>query len=227
MKPERQEENTPDSMTDQLVRFYQAMNDHFGDLHWWPGESTLEIAIGAVLTQNTAWRNVERAIYNLKQAQLIHIENIMHIETGVLEGLLRPAGFFRVKAERLTNLLRFILTEYAGDFDRMFEEDVWALRNKLLQVKGIGEETADCILLYGGNKPVFVVDAYTRRVLTRHGLISNKVYRYGEIQELFMNHLPSDRALYGQFHALFVEVGKAFCRKMPDCRACPLGRFMT
>lgn len=227
MKQKRQDGKTAEATADQLVRFYEAMNDHFGDLRWWPGESTLEIIIGAVLTQNTAWRNVERAIHNLKREQLIHIENILDLEAGVLEGLLRPAGFFRVKAQRLTNLLRFILAEYAGDFDRMFAEDIWALRNKLLQVKGIGEETADCILLYGGGKPVFVIDAYTRRVLARHGLISDKVHRYGEIQDLFMDHLPGDRALYGQFHALFVEVGKAFCRKVPDCRACPLGRFMA
>jgi endonuclease III related protein len=227
MNSEAQEGNTTDSTTDQLVRFYEAMNDHFGDLHWWPGDSTLEIIIGAVLTQNTSWRNVERAIHNLKNAQLIHIEKIVQTDSGLLEGLLRPAGFFRVKAERLTNLLNFILTEYAGDFDRMFTEDLWFLRKKLLQVKGIGQETADCILLYGGGKPVFVVDAYTRRVLTRHGLMPNKMSSYREIQELFMNHLPGDGVLFGQFHALFVEVGKAFCRKAPDCRACPLGQFMV
>lgn len=227
MNPARQKGNRTDPTTEQLVCFYEAMNDHFGDLHWWPGDSTLEMIIGAVLTQNTAWHNVERAIHNLKQEQLIHLEKILHADGAVLEGLLHPAGFFRLKAERLTNLLRFIFNEYAGDFGRMFAEDLWSLRNKLLQIKGIGEETADCILLYGGKRPVFVVDAYTRRVLIRHGLISDKVKRYGEIQDLFMSHLPEDAALFGQFHALFVEVGKAFCRKVPDCRSCPLGRFMV
>jgi endonuclease-3 related protein len=226
MKPERKEGKTPDPAADQLAHFYEAMNDHFGDLHWWPGDSPLEIVIGAVLTQNTAWRNVELAIRNLKEEQLIHLERILKTESGVLEGLLRPAGFFRVKAERLKNLLHFILNNYAGDFGRMFAEDLWTLRDKLLQVKGIGEETADCILLYGGEKPVFVVDAYTRRVLTRHGLIVDKL-SYKGIQNLFMNHLPRDRALFGQFHALFVEVGKAFCRKTPECEACPLSLFLA
>jgi endonuclease III related protein len=227
MNSERQAGNAPDTTANHLVRFYEAMNDYFGDLHWWPGDSTLEIIIGAVLTQNTAWLNVERAIHNLKRAQLVHIENILYLDAGALENLLRPAGFFRVKAERLKNLLRFILKEYAGDFSRMFAEDIWSLRNKLLQVEGIGEETADCILLYGGGKPVFVVDAYTRRVLLRHGLISDKVNNYGRIQNLFMSHLSENSAMFGQFHALFVEVGKAFCRKVPDCQACPLGRFMV
>jgi endonuclease-3 related protein len=226
MKPGRTGGKTPDPAADQLAHFYEAMNDHFGDLHWWPGDSPLEIVIGAILTQNTAWRNVELAIHNLKKEQLIHLERILQADPRELEALIRPAGFFRVKAERLKNLLRFILNDYAGDFGRMFAEDLWILRDKLLQIKGIGEETADCILLYGGEKPVFVVDAYTRRALTRHGLIVNKL-SYKEIQDLFMNHLPLDRALFGQYHALFVEVGKAFCRKTPECAACPLGRFMV
>ncbi|MBN1546625.1 MAG: endonuclease III domain-containing protein [Syntrophaceae bacterium] len=202
------------------------MDNHFGDLHWWPGDSTLEILIGAVLTQNTAWRNVERAIGNLKINGLIHMSRILKTERVVLEAMLRPAGFFRIKAERLTNLLRFVDNEYAGDLERMFTEELWSLREKLLAIRGIGEETADCILLYGGGKPVFVVDAYTRRILERHDLISSGA-AYSEIQKLFMNSLRPDHELYGQYHALLVEVGKAFCKKIPQCGSCPLGCFLT
>jgi endonuclease-3 related protein len=225
MKQARAGKIVPYPTRDHLLQFYAAMDEHFGNLHWWPGDSILEMLIGAVLTQNTAWRNVERAIANMKEHRLIHIGRILKTEPAELETFLRPSGFFRIKAERLVNLLRFIEDEYAGDCERMFGEELWALRKKLLAISGIGEETADCMLLYGGGKPVFVVDTYTRRILSRHGLIQEGS-TYAEIQDFFMRHLPPDCMLYGQYHALLVEVGKAFCRKKPDCGACPLERFM-
>ncbi len=205
-----------------LSSMYANLDGHFGNLHWWPGESELEVMIGAVLTQSTAWSNVERAIDNLKKNRLLDIRRLLEIDTPTLELLLRPTGFFRVKTMRLQNLLQFIQRNYAGDVDRMFRDELWVLREKLLRVQGIGEETADCILLYGGGKPIFVVDAYTRRILVRHGLIGAKA-TYGEVQRLFMDHFPHDRDHFGQFHALFVEAGKTFCGAKQKCGPCPLG----
>ena len=225
MIPEKQEGgNSAVPAGPSLSDLYEIMNRHFGDLHWWPGESPLEIMIGAVLTQNTAWRNVEKAIRNLKEQQFIHIETILQAAPEKIAELIRPAGFFRLKTERLRNLLFFIKKDYKGSLERMFEEDVWTLREKLLQVKGIGEETADSILLYAGEKAVFVIDAYTRRVLLRHRLIREDM-TYGELQRFFMDRLSRDAALYNQYHALFVEMGKSFCTKVPQCDACPLREF--
>lgn len=225
MNPVQRKGSTVDSTAGQLVHFYETLNHYFGDLHWWPGDSTLEMMIGAVLTQNTSWRNVERAIHNLKRENLIHIANMLNTDQGVLEQLLRPSGFFRVKTARLRNLLRFIADTYAADLERMFNEETGPLRESLLAIPGIGEETADCILLYGGLKSIFVVDAYTRRILKRHGLIGAKA-TYGEIQHLFMDRLDHDQSLFGQYHALLVEVGKRFCRRIPRCESCPLGKFL-
>jgi len=224
MIPGKQEGSSAVPVPSSLSDLYEMMNRHFGNLHWWPGESPLEIIIGAVLTQNTAWRNVESAIGNLKEKQFVHIEKILQADTAQIEELIRPAGFFRIKTERLRNLLFFIKKDYKGSLEWMFEEDVWTLREKLLQVKGIGEETADCILLYAGGKAVFVIDAYTRRVLLRHRLIREGM-TYGELQRFFMDHLSRDAALYNQYHALFVETGKSFCTKVPQCSACPLREF--
>jgi len=224
MIPDKQDGHSADPVTSSLSDLYEMMNRHFGDLHWWPGESPLEIMIGAVLTQNTAWRNVEKALRNLKEQQFIHIETILQAAPEKIAELIRPAGFFRLKTERLRNLLFFIKKDYKGSLERMFEEDVWTLREKLLQVKGIGEETADSILLYAGEKAIFVIDAYTRRVLLRHRLIREDM-TYGELQRFFMDRLSRDAALYNQYHALFVEMGKSFCTKVPQCDACPLREF--
>ena len=226
MNPARPKGKHVDPASDYLICFYEVLNNHFGNLHWWPGGSTLEILIGAVLTQNTAWRNVEQAIRNLKRESLICIEDILDIDQMVLEELLRPTGFFRVKIKRLRNLLQFIAANYDGDLERMFEEEIWSLREKLLSIHGIGEETADCILLYGGLKSIFVVDAYTRRILERHGLLGPKM-TYGDIQDLFMSRLPHDQPLFGQYHALLVEAGKRFCRNVPRCGECPLKKFLV
>ncbi len=203
------------------MSMYEILNDYFGDLNWWPGETPFEIAVGAILTQNTNWTNVEKAIENLKSANLLSPGRLLKEKDGTVSELIRPSGYYNVKTKRLKAFLCFLQSEYGGAMERMFEEELPTLRGKLLGVKGIGEETADSILLYGGGKPVFVVDAYTRRILGRHGIIDDD-YSYGDIQKLFMTHLAPDASLYNQYHALLVNTGKQFCRREPRCKECPL-----
>jgi len=204
------------------VEIYEALWQHFGPQHWWPGETPFEIAVGAILTQNTAWKNVEKAINNLKRANLLTPQALYELPYAYLIQLIRPAGFFNVKAKRLKHFLHFLFNEYKGNLEKMFAEDTDALREKLLRVPGIGPETADSILLYAGNKPSFVVDAYTRRVLSRHNLILEEA-DYEEIRNFFMEHLPEDVQLFNEYHALFVALGKNYCRpKKPLCENCPL-----
>ena len=204
-----------------LLAIYRTLNAHFGNLNWWPGNSPFEVIIGAILTQNTAWRNVEKAIARLKSKKLLHHARILEIDDSTLADLIRPAGYYNIKTQRLKSFIRFLYDEYGGKLDNMFAEDLWTLRARLLTVKGIGEETADSILLYAARKPIFVVDAYTRRVLQRHDIIHSDA-KYKEIQDLFMTHLPHSVPLYNQYHALFVNTGKLFCTKNPRCDGCPL-----
>lgn len=203
------------------MSMYEILNDYFGDLNWWPGETPFEIAVGAILTQNTNWTNVEKAIENLKSANLLSPGRLLKEKDDTVRELIRSSGYYNVKTRRLKAFLCFLESEYGGKMERMFEEELPTLREKLLSVKGIGEETADSILLYGGGKTVFVVDAYTRRILGRHGIIDDD-YSYGDIQKLFMTHLAPDVSLYNQYHALLVNTGKQFCRREPRCRECPL-----
>lgn len=207
-----------------LIAAYQALNDHFGNLHWWPGDSPLEVIVGAILTQNTAWQNVEKAIANLKAAHLLSTDALLAMPESDLAALIRPSGYYNIKARRLKSFFAFLQDCFHGNLDVMLGEETRTLREKLLQVKGIGEETADSMLLYAGGKPVFVVDAYTRRVLMRHGVIRERL-AYGEIQRLFMEHLPHDAPLYNQYHALLVNTGKNYCKKKPRCQACPLNQL--
>ncbi|HBH86454.1 MAG TPA: endonuclease [Syntrophaceae bacterium] len=206
---------------DSLMEIYDTLNTYFGDLHWWPGDTPFEIIVGAILTQNTAWRNVEKAISTLKSEECLYPGVILKIEEKKLADLIRPAGYYNIKTRRLKSFIRFLYDEYNGDLDSMFEEDLWILRGKLLTVKGIGDETADSILLYAGKKPVFVIDAYTRRILLRHNSIHADA-TYTEIQNLFMKNLPQSVPLYNQFHALLVNTGKFFCTGNPRCNECPL-----
>ena len=207
---------------EKLYKIYETLNEHFGELHWWPGETPFEIAIGAILTQNTNWKNVEIAIAKLKEANLLDPLRLYAAGDSIVAGLIRSSGYYNIKAKRLKAFLYFLQEEYAGDMEEMFEEELWALREKLLGVNGIGEETADSILLYSGGKQVFVVDAYTRRILERHDIVTRD-WSYKKIQALFMNNLPQDISLYNQYHALLVNTGKYFCRKKaPICRGCPL-----
>jgi endonuclease-3 related protein len=209
------------NIANQLVSIYEILNDYFGNCNWWPGDTPFEIAVGAILTQNTNWTNVEKAIRNLKSANIFSPGRLLKENDDTVSQLIRPSGYYNVKTKRLKAFLYFLQREYGGAMERMFEEELPTLREKLLSVKGVGEETADSILLYGGGKPIFVVDAYTRRILGRHGIIDDD-YSYGDIQKLFMTHLAPDVSLYNQYHALLVNTGKEFCRQKPRCDACPL-----
>jgi len=208
-------------MSSRIAQFYQSLLDHFGPQYWWPGDTPLEIMVGAVLTQNTNWTNVEKALVNLKEADLMHLEKLADTPTFILAELIRPSGYYNLKASRLHNLIRTI-TSGNDNLESFFADDLYSLREKLLKIKGIGPETADSILLYAAGKPIFVIDAYTHRVLLRHDLIWEES-DYHEIQELFMGSLPEDVAIYNEYHALLVMVGKEFCRKNnPLCDNCPL-----
>ncbi|MBI2485631.1 MAG: endonuclease III domain-containing protein [Deltaproteobacteria bacterium] len=201
--------------------FYNALYKQYGPQGWWPAETELECLLGAILTQNTAWKNVEKALGNLKEKNLISIERLALIPTPSLAILIRPSGYFNQKAVKIKNFIDFIMENYDGSLEKMFAEDGQKLRDKLLKIKGIGPETADSILLYAARKPVFVVDAYTYRILLRHGLIPEET-NYGEMQELFMDSLPEDVQLFNEYHALLVRLGKELCKKSPLCEGCPL-----
>ncbi len=207
-----------------LSEIYQRLFKHFGPQGWWPGETPFEICVGAILTQNTNWQNVERAISRLKEYNLLEPQKLYELSLAELAELIRPAGYFRIKAQRLRNFLRFLNEEYAGSLERLFAEGLPRAREKLLSVSGIGPETADSILLYAGGLPVFVIDAYTRRILLRHGLATEEMDYYG-LQELFHQNLPRDPKLFNEYHALLVACGKSYCRpRKPLCQKCPLWR---
>jgi endonuclease-3 related protein len=205
---------------------HEHLVQNLGPQHWWPGETPFEIMVGAVLTQNTNWQNVVKAIDNLRKADLLDPHALYNVPVEELEELLRPAGYFRVKAQRLRCLLRFLMERYDGSLEKMFRSDLADLRAELLGVNGIGPETADSILLYAGNLPTFVVDAYTHRILARHGWIDFEA-DYHQIQEYLVSSLPEDAQLYNEFHAQFVYLGKHYCKKTaPKCRECPLFKML-
>ncbi len=204
-----------------LSEIYRLLLDHFGPQDWWPGETPLEIMVGAVLTQNTNWGNVERAIANLKQENLLHFEALGAISMEALAELIRPSGYYNLKAKRLKNLLTAI-GENFDTLDDFFSQAPHDLRLSLLSISGIGPETADSIMLYAAEQPTFVVDAYTHRILSRHNMISEES-DYHEIQELFMDNLPQETPLFNEYHALLVCLGKEYCKKSnPRCTGCPL-----
>ncbi|MDL1972411.1 MAG: endonuclease III domain-containing protein [Deltaproteobacteria bacterium] len=207
-----------------LMEIFNLLYDAFGPRHWWPGDSPFEVIVGAILTQNTTWKNVEKAINNLKRANLLEPKALYRLPYEILVDLIHPVGFFNIKAKRLKAFLNFLFEEFQGNLEEMFSLEMEGLRKKLLSIPGIGPETADSILLYAGGKPSFVVDAYTRRILSRHGLIHEEA-SYEEIRELFMDHLPSDVGLFNEYHALLVELGKRFCKTKPHCKGCPLEVF--
>lgn len=219
------EKQAPASLTGRrLMEMYDLLLNHFGPQHWWPGETALEIIVGAVLTQNTSWKNVEKTIRNLKQKGLLSLEELHALSPSALAPEIRSAGFFNLKAKRLKGLIGFVMERYEGDLPRMLKEAPSSLREGLLSVKGIGRETADSILLYAAQAPVFVIDAYTYRILHRHGMAEEEA-TYEDLQALFMENLPEDPALFNEFHALIVRTGKEFCRKEPRCGQCPLGQW--
>ena len=205
-----------------IQEIYDKLYAYFGPQHWWPGETPFEVMVGAVLTQNTNWNNVSRAIDNLRAADLLSLEQMQALEHVSLAAYIRPAGYYNLKSARLKNLLDFIVNEYNGSLDDLFSLDVESLREQLLAVKGIGPETADSIILYAAEKPVFVVDAYTSRILARHDLVFAEA-GYFDIQEIFTEALPVDATLFNEYHALLVRLGKEFCKKSkPLCSSCPI-----
>ena len=204
-----------------LIKMYELLLEHFGPQNWWPAETALEVMVGAVLTQNTNWKNVEKAIANLRKRDMLSLEGLRSIELSDLANEIRPAGYFNIKAKRLSNLINFIWDQFDGNLDGLFSQEKQTLREGLLSVKGIGPETADSILLYAANRPVFVIDAYTYRILRRHEMAEEQA-SYDELQDLFMTHLPEDEALFNEFHALIVSTGKTYCRRSPQCDDCPL-----
>lgn len=206
------------------MKIYQRLYEVYGPRHWWPGESAFEVMVGAILTQNTSWKNVEKAIGHLKEKGVLNSDGIYKLSKSKLASLIRSSGYYRIKADRLKSFVNFLFEGYNGDIKKMRGERIEELRKKLLGVRGIGPETADSILLYGLKKPIFVVDAYTKRILSRHKLISEKA-SYEEVQRLFMDHLPRDEKLFNEYHALFVHLGKTLCRKIPKCDICPLEGF--
>jgi endonuclease-3 related protein len=208
-------------MMNKIIEIYHKLYHAFGPQHWWPGDSPFEIAVGAILTQNTNWANVEKAIASLKIKRALSAKGIHEMKAEKLALFIRPAGYFNVKARRLKAFIHFLINDYHGSMGRMKNEKLDTLRTKLLNVHGIGPETADSILLYALDKPVFVIDAYTKRVLSRHSVI-NHDESYERIQDLFHEILKRDTELFNEYHALFVRLGKTYCRKKPLCDRCPL-----
>ena len=229
-----------------LLRWYEAMHTALGPSSWWPGESPFEVVVGAVLTQNTAWANVEKALLRLRDADLLHPAAMAACPDAELEEAIRPAGFFRQKAKTLRRVLALLQNLESekgvgegieagagsdcstaalrlGCFDALEMDE---LRERLLAVPGIGPETADCIVLYAAGRPSFVVDAYTRRIAHRHGQVEDDI-SYADLRDFFMDALPEDAALFNEYHALLVRVGHNFCRKSkPLCSGCPLESFL-
>jgi endonuclease III related protein len=237
-----------------VIDYYKVLLARYGPQNWWPAHSRLEVIVGAYLTQNTHWGNVEKAMANLRRARALSLKSIRELPLTKLEQLVRPSGYFRQKARNLKSFIAFLDNKYSGSLDRMFAQPTRQLRAELLELNGVGPETADSILLYAGNHPVFVVDAYTRRILERHGFVSAKT-GYEEIRQLIESTVSSAEAgsllveksgadprhpasrmsraartalaqHYNELHALIVRIGNQFCRATPNCEGCPLKKFL-
>lgn len=205
-----------------FLRVYDRLHDHYGSQQWWPGDTPLEVMVGAVLTQNTNWVNVEKAIANLKKANVLSYQALRDLPVEELSALIRPSGYYNIKAGRLRNLLQMIEDQYEGEISFLFDDSLEESRENLLKVKGVGPETADSILLYAAEKPIFVIDTYTHRVFSRHNLVEENT-DYFSLQQEFMDSLPLEVPLFNEFHALIVIVAKEFCKKTkPRCSECPL-----
>lgn len=211
----------PSPVSQSLGHIYQKLFLTFGPQHWWPGETPFEVIVGAILTQNTNWINVEKAIHNLKRAGLLTPQALHDVPSRKLAGLIKPSGYFNVKAKRLKNFMEFLFARYGGDLAAMRKIPLPRLRAELLSVNGIGPETADSILLYAFGKPTFVVDAYTKRIFYRHGIVPAQEEYHG-VQKIFSQNLPAQVSLFNEYHALIVRLGKDFCKPAPACQKCPL-----
>ncbi len=209
-------------MKRQLNRIFSRLYSAFGAQHWWPADSAFEVIVGAILTQNTSWSNVEKAITALKEKKLLSPQKLYRLKPKQLATLIRSAGYYNIKAARLKSFLKFFFENHAAEIKSMAKTDLTVLRKQLLAVNGIGQETADSILLYALNKPIFVVDAYTKRIFSRHGLIKEET-EYLQVQDIFMRNLKKDAKLFNEYHALLVKLAKDYCHKQnPKCEICPL-----
>lgn len=205
-----------------FLKFYKTLFDFFGYRNWWPGETIHEIIIGAILTQSTAWINVEKAIKNLRQNNLLCINKLKGCDENMLASLIKPTGYYNQKAKKLKKISEFF-SDYS--FDKFKALPLEKARELLLSVWGIGEETADSILLYAFEKPIFVIDAYTKRIFSRHGVCKENI-KYAKLQKIITDNIPKDTDLYNDFHAQLVELGKNFCLKSnPKCDKCPVRDF--
>lgn len=209
------------SIAQDIRTIFQLLFERFGPQQWWPGETPFEVIVGAVLTQNTNWGNVEKAIANLKRRGLLSVDKLNEIPLNRLAHWIKPAGYFNVKAKRLKNVAEFIVKNYGGSLDAMHNASLEGLRRQWLSVNGVGPETADSILLYALDRPVFVVDAYTKRFLARHNIVSVNA-DYGQVQSVFVDALDRDMRMFNEYHALIVKLGKDYCRTKPKCELCPL-----
>lgn len=207
-----------------MQQFYDALHRAYGPQHWWPGDGPTEIVIGAILTQNTNWQNVEKAIAQLRAAGLIDWAALRDVAIERLAELIRPAGYYNVKARRLKNFVNWLWTSYDGELGKLCAVPLERLREELLSVNGVGPETADSILLYALERPSFVVDAYTARLARRHRMIDENA-DYESLKAMFEDHLPSDATLFNEYHALIVAVGKRHCKTRAQCKGCPLEGF--
>lgn len=203
------------------MEIYELLYQRYGPGYWWPGQGRFEIVVGAILTQNTNWGNVEKAIANLKAADCLTAERLYRMDVSELARLIRPTGYYNIKAKRLKNFLGWLFDNYDGELDRLDGLGTDVLRQELLKIKGIGAETADSILLYAFERTVFVVDTYTCRILGRHGFIEEGA-DYEQVREFFESNLAGDVKLFNEYHALLVRVGKEYCRPKARCRDCPL-----
>lgn len=203
-----------------FTEIYEKLLEKFGKQHWWPAETKFEVIVGAILTQQASWKNVEIAIQNLKRANVLNEKGIYEIKKEKLENLVKPSGFYRIKTKRLKNFVNFLFDKYNGNLEKLFKVNKNKLRNELLSINGIGKETADSIILYAANKPSFVIDAYTIRIFKRIGLINEK--DYDKVKLIFESNLKSDVNLYKEYHALIVEFGKNICKIKPLCHQCPI-----
>ncbi len=210
------------------MEMYDAMRSHFGPRKWWPSSQPrstpagkLEICIGSILTQNTNWGNVEKALANLQAAGLMSIPQLCAKRSDSLGKIIRPAGYYNVKAKRLKNFVRFVCDEFDGDIAAFLNRPIEPLRRDLLSINGVGPETADSIILYAAGKPTFVVDAYTKRIFTRHGLMDESA-DYESLRRFCQTHLPKSTKLWNDYHAQLVAVSKDFCKPTPRCDHCPL-----
>ena len=211
-------------ISETLQRIYHQLMDYYGPQHWWPAKEPFEVMVGAILTQSAAWVNVEKAIANLRAAGALTPEALRQLTLSEIARLIRPCGYYNAKALKLKSLVHWLGERYDDNLDELFASDTDSLRRQLLSIHGIGQETADSIILYAGNKPIFVVDAYTRRIVSRIGLAPEN-NSYAAYQLLFMDNLPSDVRLYNEYHALLVCLGKTACRRRPLCQQCCLDKI--